>query len=274
MTKLMLLKSGEQISEITKATGPAVEDLKNVWMTEMGDLTGKNHEELLILKKDFNVEVTALKNDTETLFTSLKANIEAMDWESTGRHVASGMAAGVTKATPKVEAAVSTMAARSLQAANRTLDINSPSRKFLKVGEFSVMGLVNGLKDRANKVGKAGSELGVNAINSLKGTLANISNTLGSDMDLSPVIRPVVDLSDVKSKSSMANKMFNGIEISASSLNASKIRLGGVEADSPTTALDKGVSFVQNNYSPKSLTRLEIYRNTRNQLSAMKGVVN
>ena len=40
----------------------------------------------------------------------------------------------------------------------------------------------------------------------------------------------------------------------------------GDNADSPVT-------FNQYNYSPKALTRLEIYRQTKNQLSMMKGVV-
>ena len=31
--------------------------------------------------------------------------------------------------------------------------------------------------------------------------------------------------------------------------------------------------FTQNNYSPKPLSRLEIYRQTKNQFSALKGLV-
>ena len=34
------------------------------------------------------------------------------------------------------------------------------------------------------------------------------------------------------------------------------------------------MKLVQNNYSPKALSRAEIYRQTRNQFSAMKGLVN
>ena len=33
------------------------------------------------------------------------------------------------------------------------------------------------------------------------------------------------------------------------------------------------ISFTQNNYSPKELSRIDIYRNTKNQLNMMKGVV-
>ena len=38
---------------------------------------------------------------------------------------------------------------------------------------------------------------------------------------------------------------------------------------------DKGtnLSFVQNNYSPKSLSRAEVYRQTKNQISTMKEVL-
>ena len=33
------------------------------------------------------------------------------------------------------------------------------------------------------------------------------------------------------------------------------------------------ISFTQNNYSPKSLTRYEIYRQTQNQISQLKGAL-
>ena len=32
-------------------------------------------------------------------------------------------------------------------------------------------------------------------------------------------------------------------------------------------------TFTQNNYSPKALSRLDIYRQTKNQFSALKGAV-
>ena len=32
-------------------------------------------------------------------------------------------------------------------------------------------------------------------------------------------------------------------------------------------------TFTQNNYSPKALSRIEIYRQTKNQFSALKGLV-
>jgi hypothetical protein len=36
---------------------------------------------------------------------------------------------------------------------------------------------------------------------------------------------------------------------------------------------NRGISFVQNNYSPKALSRLEIYRQTRNQIHQLKGAL-
>ena len=33
------------------------------------------------------------------------------------------------------------------------------------------------------------------------------------------------------------------------------------------------INFTQNNYSPKELSRYDIYRNTKNQISMMKGVI-
>ena len=40
-----------------------------------------------------------------------------------------------------------------------------------------------------------------------------------------------------------------------------------------TPSVGNSYSFVQNNYSPKALSRIDIYRQTKNQFSALKGLV-
>lgn len=40
-----------------------------------------------------------------------------------------------------------------------------------------------------------------------------------------------------------------------------------------TPASGNNYNFTQNNYSPKALSRIDIYRQTKNQFSALKGLV-
>jgi hypothetical protein len=48
---------------------------------------------------------------------------------------------------------------------------------------------------------------------------------------------------------------------------------GTTVTDGNESVVSAGPTFIQNNYSPKALSRMEIYRQTRNQISMVKGVV-
>ena len=52
-----------------------------------------------------------------------------------------------------------------------------------------------------------------------------------------------------------------------------KAELPDDEPNKPDSNGGNSYQFVQNNYSPKALSRLDIYRQTKNQFSAMKGLV-
>ena len=49
--------------------------------------------------------------------------------------------------------------------------------------------------------------------------------------------------------------------------------INSANADSATNQNGPSFSFTQNNYSPKALSQIDIYRQTKNQFSAMKGVL-
>ena len=92
--------------------------------------------------------------------------------------------------------------------------------------------------------------------------------------DYEPVIRPVVDMSDVEKKAQIINSTFNG----GGSYNvASKTQHAVSSSKSNTTQSNsmKGssagaiYSITQNNYSPKALDRGAIYRQSKNLFSSI-----
>jgi hypothetical protein len=100
---------------------------------------------------------------------------------------------------------------------------------------------------------------------------------------MTPTIRPVLDLSAIKKDSSLINGMIAPapLSIDAGYTKAASISVDEKQAkmdaatvtDTIAPAGDTNISFVQNNTSPKALTASEIYRQTKNQISAVKGVV-
>ena len=141
--------------------------------------------------------------------------------------------------------------------ANRTLGISSPSKVFMRMGSYMGEGLTIGIEESFKDTNKT-------TLNSLTNVISTVNDLLLNDMDMNPTIRPVLDLTDVRGSTEELNRIFD-----------SELKLRGTSKVSGTYGSDGqgGVSFVQNNYSPKALSRVEIYRQTRNQVSQMKGVL-
>ena len=71
------------------------------------------------------------------------------------------------------------------------------------------MGFVRGFKKRANMAFEAGECLGQNALNGTQSIVSRIDNILNSDMNLQPVITPVLDLSQMSIQSGRIGGILN-----------------------------------------------------------------
>ena len=202
-----------------------------------------------------------------------------------GSSSASGYIDGLLSQTGKAAAAGETLAARALEAAKKKLDINSPSREFRSLGVSSGEGLVYGMDDMGASVEKASSSMVGGAYNSAKLMLSKVLDLLDSDVSLSPTITPVLDLSSVRSGASEIDSMLGKTEVL--NVEATTSRISGIAANVSTSSRNgiitdetrsnssaTSYNFTQNNYSPKSLSRADIYRQTKNQFSMLKGSVN
>ena len=208
---------------------------------------------------------------TDALSSIIIRNIEFYD---AGRDMAAGFANGISANTFLAEAKAAEMAAAAARAARRELDEHSPSKVGYEIGDFFGVAFVGAISDYADKSYRAGAEMGTKARIGLTEAVSKISDYINSDMDTQPTIRPVLDLSNVQSGTRQINAMFSRTQ--AMSINANMNRAhtsgnqnGGFQDGSGATYN----YFTQNNYSPKALSRVEIYRQTKNQFSAMKGTV-
>ena len=194
------------------------------------------------------------------------------DFYNIGKYLVQGFAAGITMYTYLAEARARAMASAAARAAEKELDIHSPSKVGFGIGSYFGLGFVNALSAYVSKSYQAGSEIAESAKNGLSEAISNITDVIENDIDTQPTIRPVLDLSDVETGTGRLNALFSrtqAMSISAGrNRTAEEIQNGGNVSGSGNI-----YSFTQNNYSPKALSRLEIYRQTKNQFSAMKGLV-
>ena len=120
-------------------------------------------------------------------------------------------------------------------------------------------------------VKNAGSEVGKEAINATQDSLKNLDG-----MSLNPVITPVIDLSNVNKGLAAIDQGFESrtLNVASSARNAYATGAGFGQQNSmdyQQKTSDRGnIQFIQNNYSPKALSRIDIYRSTRNQISQAK----
>lgn len=197
-----------------------------------------------------------------------------------GANMVQGFCNGITDNIWKAEAEARAMAQAALDAANAVLGVDSPSKEFYKTGTYVGMGLANAMRDYGTKVYSAGEQMANNATNGLRNTLSNISAIISNDIDTQPTIRPVLDISDVTNGVGVLSGLFNSINPSmqlattagsiGSMMSSSKdlqINAENANAQTPTQNI---VNFVQNNNSPKALSRVDIYRDTKSLLSRTK----
>lgn len=233
--------------------------------------------------------LTAIKNlygeaySTGTTFTNqvLSAiNNLTNSFYNSGVNAGRGFVDGIRSQIAAAEAAGRALASAASSASARELDEHSPSRVTYKIGDFAGLGFVNAILANVAKAAKAGEELGDAASNSIKDSISNVSRVFTDEIG-DPVIRPTVDLSDVNASADEIVRLFNdAIQTNAISANiaASSIEHRRKEQTKDEGSADKergnvNVNLVQNNYSPKNLNRVEIYRKTKNQLSTAKGVI-
>ena len=88
-----------------------------------------------------------------------------------GKYCVEGFAAGITDNTWKVEAKAKAMAKAAENAANAELDVNSPSKKFMKTGSSVVEGFVKGISNNLGDVDKSGRSLATSVLDATQDEL-------------------------------------------------------------------------------------------------------
>lgn len=222
--------------------------------------------------------INGLTKAVETYLPKIKAAAEKL-----GFAIVDGMTGGLASKAKGAIDAVAGWGNDMINGFKKQLGINSPSKVFTGFGQNMTQGLVNGIDSTASSVVKSTENLGQSAVNGLNKTISKISDIAISNMDMAPTIRPVLDLSAVEKDSLAINSMLAPSTISvdaaynqAASISAeqqaAKTATETSQQQSTTTG-DTNVTFVQNNNSPKALTPAEIYRQTKNQISAAKGTL-
>ena len=195
------------------------------------------------------------------------------DFYNAGKYLVEGFADGITANTYLAEARARAMAAAAARAAERELDEHSPSKVGYRIGDFFGLAFVNAISDYTDKSYKAGTNMAAAAKNGLSNAISKIREFVDGEMEVQPTIRPVLDLSEVRSGAGRLTAILSRSQAMKISSSMNRETTGEIQNGDGTPSVGNSYSFVQNNYSPKALSRIDIYRQTKNQFSALKGLV-
>ena len=200
------------------------------------------------------------------------------DFYNAGMYVVEGFVSGIKNNSYKAKLEAETMASAAITGAKNKLLEKSPSRAFYEIGAFAGQGFANALRDYSSNAYKAGSVMAANAKNGLQEAIGRVSSIFSSDMDVQPVIRPVLDLSDVETGAGTINSLL-GMTPSANVLsNVGEVSLmmnsrqNGVNSDiiSAIDKLRKDINDMErNSYTVNGLT----YDDGSNVSEAVKALI-
>ena len=195
---------------------------------------------------------------------------------SIGYNIAAGLAGGISSGRSMVISAAITIASSALRAAKAALGIASPSKEFAALGMFVAMGLAHGISDNSSRAEEASANMGNDVLDEFARMVEDIAASMDDVVDFEPTISPVLDLSDVESNASKLGNMLSAATVPIDvSLNKANAASSGYEnnrdfEDGYSGQTVNNFDYTQNNYSPKSLSETEVYRQTKNQLSSVK----
>jgi len=139
------------------------------------------------------------------------------DFSTAGKALCTGLANGIKNNQGKAVAAAEAMAKAVKNAAKEALKINSPSKVFVAIGSGVIEGFVKGIDDNMGYTTTAVTDMADTAKNGFGKAISSITGLLDGSMEMQPTIRPVLDLSNVKSGAASINGMLNNQSVGISS---------------------------------------------------------
>ena len=130
-----------------------------------------------------------------------------------GKDLVDGFASGISANTFKAAAKARAMAQAALNAAKDELDINSPSKVFRAIGTSVPEGFAAGIDKLTGMVKTSSVSMADTAIDVVGESIASLADIVNRDIDAQPTVRPVLDLSDIKSGAKSIGGLFSGSSV-------------------------------------------------------------
>lgn len=161
------------------------------------------------LKKNKKTAKDGSKLVGQATLKGLKEVLNNTAGKKVANNIVSGLKNGLNSGKSSVSATASAVAKAAYKAAKAALGIKSPSRMFVKLGEYTDAGFVKGLESGEKDIYNTATDI-------MGKTIKDIYAALNSDVETQPTIRPVMDLTDIQNGANEIGNMMNGYSIAGS----------------------------------------------------------
>ena len=193
-------------------------------VTEMAKKATTGFADVFKKKENSDLIKNATSKLSEYATNGLQKEATYNGFYSIGQYIATGLINGIHSKAGEASSITAALVSGLILAANKTADINSPSRVFYEIGGYIGQGLINGVSAYNSKTYNAGSELANSVNDGVSKSLLDISNILDGGFDFDPVIRPTMDLSDIDRGARYISSAFDdynfGFGIDTTSVNS------------------------------------------------------
>ena len=196
---------------VTNALDEARSNISNT----MGNITGRISEDARNGVSNINKAITdsidLVKNEQES------------NMKDAGYNVGEGFNEGVKDSYGDAYSAGSGLGDSASNGVRDSLDIHSPSRVMASIGRFLVQGFANGVTDNAS--------VAENSITSMMNlAISGIQDAINGDQNTDIVIRPVMDLSNVRAGTQDISSIMSNINGSSARLSISSSLASGIQS--------------------------------------------
>ena len=171
---------------------------------------------------------------------------------SAGSYLVIGFANGISAGTYEAAAKARAMASAAAQAAKAELNEHSPSKVGHQIGDNFGIGFTNGIGENIQNAYGVSSKIAQSAKAGLSDAVRRIGEALDRDVELTPSIKPVLDLSEIRASAGTIDKMLGGSYYTSSIGNVSAIstmmnsRQNGKTNDDVISAINGLRDFLSN----------------------------
>ncbi len=219
-----------------------------------------------IIQSGFNLILSFVRG----LSNAVRNNSDAMSDAGLdlAENMVRGMVSGLGKGVGRVMDAARNLAQGAWDAVKGILHIASPSKVFIGIGGYVAEGFAIGMDRGQNRVSSSAEDLGVSAMDTLKAALRDMPDLSDLGDDFNPTVTPVLDFSELKKGANEISGILDSPvkELSLAATGAQKTQ----DLSSGSSSSQVNINFQQTNTSPKALSEVDIYRQTKNQLRAVK----